>query len=208
LFKNIYRSEYTIVVDAKCFNSKIKGKTFHYSLEVNNIVALTSLNSSILFYCEANHTVVLYDVCLNILVFCRLTGRRGGSDLEKKKVPPPYVATSSTAPKTSSAPIYKPATNVKNPEKSGVPKGIVNPNPDPSREPLLQEPASGVHPMGRNSPGFGDLGVKQITGSVPTLDESFNSNTNRSFDNDRARPEATVRNSSGSTGSGRNASAV
>jgi len=69
--------------------------------------------------------------------------------------------------------------------QKGVSNNSVNPNPDSTTGPLLPKPAGGgIQTGSRNSHGFGDLGVKQMTGTVPTLDDSFNSNTNRSFDHE------------------------
>jgi len=136
-------------------------------------------------------------LCHNMSV----TGRKRNQTLIKKEVLPAYIA---SAPNQASAPIYKAPTNSANrnkyPQKNGPPNNFVSLNPDPTSVPLLREPAGGLHPMGRNSPGFGDLGAKQIAGTVPMLDESFNSNTNRSFDHDRAQAEAAARISNGSSG--------
>ena len=141
-----------------------------------------------------------YIVCLFIF-YVLLTGRKRSQTLIKKEVPPAYVA---SVPNKSTAPIYKAPTNTtkgnKPPQtKNGPPNNFVNLNPDPTSVPLLRgEPAGG--PLGRNSPGFGDLGAKQISGTVPMLDESFNSNANRSYDHDRAQAEAAARSSNGSSG--------
>jgi len=109
------------------------------------------------------------------------------------KSPPAYSVTEADkSKKTTSTTQAKPAKTTTNnepvrgkrpepqPPKNG-PTPIVNSHPNPGY--VTDSTTEGL-PKSRDSPGYGDLGVKQMSGSgsIPQLNDSFDSNANRSFD--------------------------
>lgn len=81
------------------------------------------------------------------------------------------------------------APNGKNGDPTAVPRNNVNPNPNPTyTTPVMPEQTGNPGQRNvRDSPGYGDLGVRHIggSGSNPHLNESFDSKADASFDSSR-----------------------
>jgi hypothetical protein len=90
------------------------------------------------------------------------------SEPSRTKRPEPQPPKSGTAPAPKNGPIP-----------------LVNSHPNPGYTNLvLDEQTTENPPKVKDSPGYGDLGVKQMSGSgsIPQLNDTFDSNANRSFD--------------------------
>lgn len=92
------------------------------------------------------------------------------------------IAVKQPETKTSAGQTGK-SPNGKGPEPGS--KNNVNPNPNPTYyTPVMPEQTSNVAPRSvRDSPGYGDLGVRHLggSGSNPHLNESFDSQVDKSF---------------------------
>lgn len=82
--------------------------------------------------------------------------------------------------------------NGKGPEPGS--RNNVNPNPNPTYyAPIMPEQTGTAAPKNvRDSPGYGDLGVRHLggSGSNPHLNESFDSQADKSFESSRSNRQS------------------